>query len=234
MEPGEFHPRIQRDGSPGSGQPRPQNATLFAKECQSSITALLSLFARLEPILRIIEPSKSNMATYGHELQHMLILASTEVESGLRAVLIANRVEPSRSDTYSIRDYRQLLAPMRLNEWKISLDGHDELGVFVPFSGWEDHAAPAWWTAYNRVKHDREAQLHQATFHNTLLALAAAYVVVAAQFGLYAINAPHNFPRVTELIAASDGWPTWAPDEFYLPPNMAGGYDTWTPVPLRA
>lgn len=233
LRPGEFHPRIEREASPGDAQKRPKNASLFAKECQSSITALLSLFSRLEPILRIIEPSTSNMATYGHELRHMLILASTEVESGLKAVLIANKIEPSRNGNYSIRDYRKLLGPMRLDEWKVELDGHHELGVFVPFLGWEDHAAPAWWTAYNRVKHDRESELHQATFHNVLLALSAAYVVVAAQFGLYAINAPHNFPRVTELIAATDGWPEWAANEFYIPPDVPGGWDAWTPIGLK-
>jgi hypothetical protein len=234
LGPGEFHPRIQRDGRPGGVQPAPPNALVFAKECQSSVTALLSLFSRLEPILRIIEPSKANMATYGHELRHILILACTEVESGLKAVLVANEIEPTRNDTYSIRDYRKLLGPMRLDDWRIALDGHDELGVFVRFAGWEDHAAPSWWAAYNRVKHDRESELHRATVENMLQALSAAYIVTAAQFGFKAINAPHEFPRVTQLMVASDGWPSWAPEEFYLPPKLPGGHDDWTRVPLGA
>ena len=51
--------------------------------------------------------------------------------------------------------------------------------VFLnPFASWKTKA-PAWWTAYNRLKHDRLNHYAEATYENTVLALCALHQVLA-------------------------------------------------------
>jgi hypothetical protein len=47
-----------------------------------------------------------------------------------------------------------------------------------PFAGWTQ-AAPKWWDAYNRVKHDRILNFEAATLEHTVAALAGLHQVLA-------------------------------------------------------
>jgi hypothetical protein len=227
--PGEFHPRMQRELMPHLSAPPPMTE-MYAAACASAVTAARSLFVRADEVFRFIEPDRENIKTFGHELRHLLILACTEVESGLKAVLEANRAQPLRR-RYEMRDYLRLVGPMRLAEWRLQLLGFPGAPPLEPFLGCTATRPPSWWSDYNAVKHDRERELPRATLKNVLEALAGVYVVVAAQFGVGAVHFRGGVPLDMALALAEDGWPRWALSELYVPPSVPGGRDKWTEVP---
>jgi hypothetical protein len=227
--PGEFHPRIHRRGRRG-GPFKPDMSVLFPEAFQSCRRSARGLFQRLGAVFQVLEPHNDNLDAYGHELRHLHILACTEVESNLKAVMNANGGRP-KGKNLSISDYHRLDDPMRLTEWVIELPSHPNLTPVCPFAGWHAGQAPRWWTAYNAVKHNREENLSEATLRCVIDALAAVYVTVAAQFGVEQLHLHHGAMVVVEELLARD-FPKWEPTEFYLPPQVPGGHADWTEVPL--
>jgi len=192
------------------------------------------LFDRLEEVFRYIEPTEKNMGAFGPELRHLLILAATEVESGLKGVLRANGyARPSRDgrpprggeEHWTAADYRKLSRPMLLHRWSVELPMHPEVSSFRPFGNWSSASKPLrWWAAYNAVKHDREGQLKEATLRHVIHAMGAAYVMVVAQFGGWRRQYGYSvesegflFPDGPRAFAISSLF-SWPPHEEYAPP----------------
>jgi hypothetical protein len=229
--PGEFHPRMQREPNPRFASPPPMER-LFASACASAVATSRGLFIRADELFRFVEPDPANLQAFGHELRHLLILACTEVESGLKAVLEANET-PALGTRYTIRDYQRLVAPMRLAEWKVKLRGFPSAPELQPFADWTAALPPSWWSAHNAVKHNREQELSKATFKNVLDALAAVYVVVAAQFGVGALHFRGGVPLDMTFVPPDDGFPRWRLSELYVPPTLPGGHDDWSPIRMQ-
>lgn len=53
-----------------------------------------------------------------------------------------------------------------------------KLAFLNPFSSWKAKT-PVWWSAYNRLKHDRLNNYAEATYETTVLALCALHQVIA-------------------------------------------------------
>lgn len=241
--PGEFHPRIQRQGDAtpmrtanafvsdmvsGWVHPGAPMAERFRKALQSSLASSRELFVRMRDVFRYIEPDAAHLAVYGHDLRHLLILACTEVESGMKAVLSANGFAPSGRN-FRIVDYHGLVQPMRLDDWELALSGYSEFPTIRPFGGWRNEAAPSWWRAHNDVKHDRENALQRATLQSAIEAAAAVLVVMLAKFGTSVMRElSGDVPFKVERL------PRWHAAEFYIPPALPGGHDVWTELPLTA
>jgi hypothetical protein len=219
LDVGQHYPRIYRPPSRG-------RIGGFESEHGNSAQAVRTLLAGLQEVLRVVEPSATNDATYGHELRQLLILGCNEVESSFRAVLKANGYSgPGR---WSTNDYVKLLPLMRLDEWVVRLPRYPDYQPIKPFAGWSA-ANPTqsllWYDAYNGVKHDREQSFHLATFGHTLHALAGAVVLVYAQFGLFGLRGMTR--ELQEIDYASE--PTWTLSEYYVCPRT-GTEGTWQPI----
>jgi hypothetical protein len=237
LEPGQYHARIQRQERRQPNKQRPHAYLypeslpmdeLYASQCQSSLAAARGLFTQLDQVFRCIEPDTRNLAVFGHELRHLLMLACAEIESGLKAVLKANGVIKNR---YEMKDYRRLKAPMLLANWKVELRSYPKFPKMAPFSEWPDAGPPAWWKAHNATKHDRELELASATLKSTVDAVAALYVVIAAQFGAEVLE---DLGHQSPMRLAADGLPQWEPSKYYVPPALGGKECSWSAVPLRS
>ena len=92
LAPGEYYPRIARASnkrlrkSPGFN---PETAS-FRQSIEVSNGQLVALKNQLESICRVVHPNDRTLEVYGHEIRNLLILASTEVETHWKAVLVAN------------------------------------------------------------------------------------------------------------------------------------------------
>lgn len=62
---------------------------------------------------------------------------------------------------------------------KISLFLNTPVYLLNPFAEWQKNA-PRWWTAHNKIKHDRINSLGFATFENAVEALCALHQVIAS------------------------------------------------------
>jgi hypothetical protein len=185
---------------------------------------LQMLCTALEAIFEVVEPASANLTTYGHRLRHQLLVACTEVEAGWAGVLRANGY-PGAGQLSTI-DYVKLADPLHLRDYCVSLRQYEQYPTLEPFAGW-DAAAPTkslrWYDAYNRTKHDREANFHLATLDNVIQATAAYYVLTATQFGAIHFDRGASFRQDVF-------WLAFGPNllgEDYVPRQ---GGSTWSPV----
>jgi hypothetical protein len=218
---GECRPRIWR----GENSP---DRRVYPDAWAESYGAVSNLLRRLSDVFHYIEPNERNASAYGHETRQLLMIAAMEVESSWKAVLAANNYPgPERLTT---KDYVALAEPMRLREWRIALSSHPAMPELVPFSSW-DASKPteslSWYSAYNAVKHDRESNFSRATLREAITSVAAAYIMVFAQFG--ELDNRH-FLGLDEFRRKQV--PDFPANERYVPPGLFGSEKKWKPVPL--
>lgn len=215
LRPGQYFPRIARPAdhkvtkSPGFN---PRTSSAWGS-IQMNNGQLVALVDQLERIFRVVHPDpNSTMDVFGHEIRNLLILAATEVEANWRAVLLANGCVG-----HSTKDYVRLLAPMKLDEYELSLQFYPWVGPVRPFAGWSalsPSQSLTWYHAYNLVKHDREGRFSSATLRSALNALCGCFVMMCAQFGqpkYWARGEIQTFFNLSKV-------PNWSPSEFYCWP----------------
>jgi hypothetical protein len=208
-----------------AGGEGPPVGVYYPREWSSAVGAVSGLTRRMGELFRYIEPSVgSNLHAFGHEPRQLLVLATTEVESSYRAILRANGYKGHGDAT---KDFVKLAAPLRLGERSLRPALHPDLPEIAPFRDW-DVSRPTqsleWYDAYNAVKHDRESNFHRATVLNAVTAVAAAYVLVWAQFGQ---ADERSFLGLGEFRAAA--MPSFSAEERYVPPGIIGRAE-WSAV----
>jgi hypothetical protein len=224
MSRGEYFPRIVR---PIFGENRIQRGqTLWKFAEQNSLRNIQKqeeiLIEILETIFRCIHPDENNFHVYGHQIRNLLILATTEVESSLTAILQANSIAPL-SQFFTTRDYVKLKDILRLSEFEVTLSHYPWLPTFSPFRDWKE-AQPTksllWYNAYNGIKHYRESEFQEAKLLFSINSLIAVHILLVSQFGNYATYNPYfRFSKE----------PLWPREELYIPPEDP---ENWVPINL--
>lgn len=221
-----YYPRMAR---PELAQPDAQRACLpnasdHTNELASLRGQLVTLMRMLEEICQTVHPGPKTFETYGHAIRNLIILASTEAETHWRAILTANGVTKPR---YITNDYVKIAIPMRLGEYAISLPYYPWLAPLRPFAGWGAGSAPTqdlpWYDAYNKVKHDREAEFPEAKLIHAFNAVVGCAVLLIAQFGQ--MEAFRWRAEFGWFFVPTD-WPTWTPQELYV---GSDGSAPWVP-----
>jgi hypothetical protein len=121
-------------------------------------------------------------------LAHLLFAAASEVDVLCRR--FCAEISPvSGLDRRNIGDYKRILTQARrsISKEKIFVPRY---GItLTPWANWDDarpapewwesplEDVPEWWTAYNKVKHERGAHFGKATLKNALNALGGLLVV---------------------------------------------------------
>lgn len=228
--PGHYYPRIWRNGWTAA-QDCPRNFDAYPRDLavarRAAAASVHRLLQQLSAVFETIEPTLANADVFGPALRHLLILACTEVEAAWRGILVANRharalVPDARLNT---THYVELLAPMRLNEYELRLALYQDewTDVVAPFARWaaaNPTASLSWYDAYNAAKHDREQSRGRANLRSVIDAVAAAIILLVAQFG-------DDAPEVRAVLDHMSGFelvrePSWASDELYFPADEHG------------
>lgn len=177
--PGTFYKRIARP----SLRDGVSVSHYYLSAATESFVALSILISKLEELFEFVTPSVDTDGVYGHKIRELLLLACMEVESSWTAVLKANGYSVPR---FSTNDYIKLLPAMALDAYTVNLPKYHHYAPLIPFEGW-NIAQPTqslpWYDAYNKTKHDREANLKLATLSHAISAVSAAVVMTYAQFG---------------------------------------------------
>lgn len=149
----------------------------------------------LKQIFNFVHPDRDHKDVFSHEIRRLLLLACMEVESGFQAVLKANHYSSNqkagkagkgKTEKWTRKQYVKLAEPLHLREYKVRFHPFTEYGWLLPFDGWAESNPThklGWYDAYNGTKHDREGKLREATLDHVVNAVAAVYIVAAAQFG---------------------------------------------------
>ena len=222
LPPGAYYSRMSRPSdqhpteSPGMLPDFWKSSDLIA----STLNQVRSLVGMLDTIFQAVHPAQANMTCYGSSIRNLLILACTECEAQWRGILGSNGLAPERPST---RDYVKLASAMRLSDYSIKLQHYPWLDEVAPFQTWEADAPTksiAWYDDYNAAKHDREAEFDRASLGSAIHAVAAVWVMIAAQFGINGVREFDDLRRYFQL----ERVPLWRYSEVYTHPY--GSYET--------
>lgn len=200
---GQYYPRIARGNSLFHWTPH-RNAIVSAQQ-QYNL-----LCSQLESVLANIEPEAGNATAYGHTSRNLLILASTEFEAQCTGILQANHASPIGRH-FNTNDYVKLATAMRLDKYEIALSMFPDYPIIKPFDGWnpsQPTQSLTWYDAYNKTKHDREANFSLATLENAITSVSACFAMLVGQ--MYGVStAMGDLGRIFTLRCG----PQWAKHE---------------------
>ena len=150
----------------------------------------------LSKLSRYVEFDERNFPAFSIELAHILFAASSEID--VLAKLLCEEIDPTKPHN-NIDDYRKVLrirvpeiANMQVEIPRYGLE-------FTPWSEWNSDKNPAWWKAYNNVKHHRNSNFDEATLENAMLSMSGLLVFVFHyyQYSLSDIKSTPLSPKKT-------------------------------------
>ncbi|HUS88885.1 MAG TPA: hypothetical protein VMW91_05860 [Desulfosporosinus sp.] len=154
-------------------------------EQRSCEQALRILIDKLDSLFWYIEPEGKGLEAYSHKTRELLILACTETENHLKALLKKANASPINGKTFTTKDYVKLCKKAHLTEYQLMLRNYD-YGPVNPFLDWNKRQPTQslpWYDAYNKTKHDRSNEFHVASLNNVIKAIAANIVLYIVRFG---------------------------------------------------
>lgn len=137
------------------------------------------LEAEIEDLFLTVEPSSSNMKTYGLKIFNLFVQACIEFESVCKQIIVDNKYK-KRPNDLKVDDYKLLSKIYPLNKYKLKLVQNDEL-EFSPFEDWYLNKPLKWYQTYGKLKHNSFEQLSNATVENLLNATAAIRIIIYMQ-----------------------------------------------------
>ena len=137
---------------------------------------LLALERSLDELSRYVEFHKRNFRCFSVEIARLLLACGAEVDVVCKQICQAHNTA-SRAET--ILQYRREIVSAfpGVTGFKVLLPNY---GLTLrPWDEWrKTDGVPHWWTAYNKTKHQRQTEYHQANLKNMLNAIAGLFVVV--------------------------------------------------------
>jgi hypothetical protein len=134
----------------------------------------LSVEDDLMRLSRFIEFNELNYECFSIENTRILIAAAAETEVICRQ--ICKQLAPT-SSANNIMEFRDEIINgyPRFSQLSVSIPRY---GItLLPWDSWNKPGnVPKWWTAYNKMKHERDSHYHLASLENVLNAVAGLYV----------------------------------------------------------
>jgi hypothetical protein len=129
----------------------------------------------LDRLSRYIEFDESNFNCFSIEISRILLASSAEVDVVCKQ--LCKKIN-SQSSAETINQYRDEIkgAFPNIPNFKVVLPRY---GLELkPWDNWNDiNGIPDWWTAYNKIKHQRDSEYHRANLRNAINSVAGLFVV---------------------------------------------------------
>lgn len=91
---------------------------------------------------------------------------------------IFHEISGTQSERFNLKKYSELHESSLKLEENITLFLNTPLRIIRPYADWTKKQ-PAWWNAYNKVKHNRLNNIDVATFENAVFAIAGLHQIIA-------------------------------------------------------
>lgn len=135
----------------------------------------LSLDQDVSNLARYVEPTPANYSCFSLELARLLFAAASEVD--VVAKQLCKKLSPKES-AESIAGYRKVLLA-NFPDFSASQVEIPRFGITLrPWEAWSGSGNPAWWSAYNNVKHHRHTHFADANLEHALHAVAGLFVLL--------------------------------------------------------
>lgn len=134
----------------------------------------LSIEQDLDRLSRFIEFDECNYSCFSLEIVRLLIAAAAKVDVVCKQ--ICQSINPaSVADT--IHNYRNEILPAYPTIPRFEVLAPRYGLRFKPWDKWNrPRGVPLWWTAYNKIKHQRYTEYHMANLKNVLNAVGGLFV----------------------------------------------------------
>ncbi|MGD1157930.1 MAG: hypothetical protein ABSA41_19190 [Terriglobia bacterium] len=146
-----------------------------ARKIEPRWNYLLAIERDLAELSRYVEFDKKNFGCFSIEIARILLSCGAEVDVVCKRV--CREINP-KSAADNIHTYRTEIKPRfpGISEFQVLLQ---RFGLrLTPWDEWKKaNGVPVWWTAYNRVKHERDSEYDKASVKNALNALAGLFVM---------------------------------------------------------
>lgn len=146
----------------------------------------LSLEQNFLEYLRSVPLEKKHNEVWSYQLGNLIIDIGSVIDSFLRNSIYLQSLDSvpgiqeirskEKKKGLSIGDYHKIY----YKHYKLSSKSVYELRNYNkinPFYRWKSNPPPFWWTAYNKVKHNRFENRKRATLKSTLYALSALFLL---------------------------------------------------------
>lgn len=147
------------------------------KQIEAHWNYLLSIESDLETVSRFVELHQENFQCFSIEISRLLMAAAAEVDVVCKQ--ICKKID-SKSRVASINKYQEeiLTAYNSIPDFKVIIPRHGL--TLQPWQKWgvKKDNPPLWWTAYNKIKHQRHTHYHQGNLKNAVNAIAGLFVMV--------------------------------------------------------
>lgn len=161
----------------------------YAKSARHYINSFNLIVSDLKEIFLYVNPSDLCVGAFSYRMHELFMRVCIEVEANFKAILRENNYDKIKTN---ISDYILIDSTHHLSSYEVSLPIWEGNGRWVPFEKWKPYRgrslqptnsiSPGWYDAYNKSKHDRQANFHLANFINLIQAVAGLLVVLTSQF----------------------------------------------------
>ena len=149
---------------------------ITSSKIESHWNYLLAIEGDLERLSRFIEFDHRNFECFSVEISRILLASGPEVDVFCKQIC---RKLNSGSTANKIYHYQNEILPSysTIPVFNVLLPRYGlEL---TPWDNWKVlNTPPDWWTAYNKIKHHRDAEYQQANLRNALNAVGGLFVMV--------------------------------------------------------
>lgn len=122
-----------------------------------------------------VEIGDGNEKAFSTEYGKILFAACSEID--VLGKLICKRViSSSKADNIDEYSDEILVVYSKICSVEISVPRYEIL--LKPWNGWSRGNSPAWWTAYNKVKHERNMHYKKGNQENAIASLAGLFVLL--------------------------------------------------------
>lgn len=162
----------------------------------------LSIEDELSQTTRYVEFNQDHLGVYSIAFSRILLASASEVDVVAKEMcrIIGPAKTPDR-----ITEYRPIIMARfpQIGRMEINVPRHALL--LKPWKDWAAGKSPAWWTAYNKVKHQRGKHFNMATLQHALEATAGLLCILLHYYRLVFVQdvAIDPLPR---LLAPATFW----------------------------
>jgi hypothetical protein len=153
---------------------------IVASKLEPHSNYLLALDSDFAHLSRYVEFQPENYNCFSIEIARLLFAAASEVDVVCKQ--ICHIIDPS-SKAHTIGAYRKEICAEfpKLPTMAVLLP---RFGLTLhPWDEWQrKDDVPVWWTAYNKVKHHRDTDLHRGNLKNALNAFAALFLMLLHRY----------------------------------------------------
>ena len=131
----------------------------------------LALEEDIQRLSRFVEFNSNNFATFSLEMSHILLASSSEID-----VVLKMLCKPFAPSAQNEEDYRSSIPKQIPNFTKVKVEIRRYDIILQPWQSWDSNQTPTWWTAYNKVKHERNSHYEKANLENVLQSMAGLFI----------------------------------------------------------